>query len=129
MFELNHLKQENNEHLKVGGDVPNHVINSILPFIRLVFDSLLVHASDVELVPVCSESLFYLICSFPNHFEPVLNEKSQQCTQDQKDKINQSFMPVFQQKKEHFKNELFRSKSFEIILVLFVPKTKKSTKK
>ena len=89
---------------KVGGDVPNHVINSILPFIRLVFDSLLVHASDVELVPVCSESLFYLICSFPNHFEPVLNEKSQQCTQEQKDKINQSFMPVFQQKKEHFIN-------------------------
>lgn len=92
------------KYFKVGGEVPNHVMNSILPFIRLVFDSLLVHASDVELVPVCSESLFYLICSFPNHFEPVLNEKSQQCTQEQKDKINQSFMPVFQQKKEHFTN-------------------------
>lgn len=101
------------KYLKVGGEVPNHVMNSILPFIRLVFDSLLVHASDVELVPVCSESLFYLICSFPNHFEPVLNEKSQQCTQEQKDKINQSFMPVFQQKKEHFRKS--RTKIFEFV--------------
>ena len=73
---------------------------SILPFIRLVFDSLLVHASDYNLVPVCSQSLFYLVVSFPSYFEPILEEKSHRCTPEQKQKIQQSFQPVFIEKKE-----------------------------
>ena len=41
--------------------MPQSVISVTLPFIRLVFDSLLVHASDTELVPVCVGDLHFCI--------------------------------------------------------------------
>ena len=70
-----------------------------LPFIRLVFDSLLVHASDTELVPTCSECLFYLIAMFPAEFEPILLERAAKCTAQQQEKIKVSFQPVFDTQK------------------------------
>jgi len=85
-------KEQNNS-------IPQSVITVTLPFIRLVFDSLLVHASDTELVPICSECLFYLIAMFPAEFEPILLERAVKCTAAQQDKIKVSFQPVFDTQK------------------------------
>ena len=91
-MKTNSLSQQNNS-------VPQSVISVTLPFIRLTFDSLLVHASDTELVPVCSETLFYLVAMFPSEFEPILLERAVKCTAEQQNKIKVSFQPVFDTQK------------------------------